>query len=246
MTRRVAWPSSLFLAVVLTAAAATGCGEPPDEPFYLPPSGEPLTPGSRTVSTVAEAASPSVPVYGAPGESAPLMTLPSPNEYGVPLVLLAISYRADWLEVLLPVRPNGRRGWVPLSSVRLTQHDYRVRVQLEEHRLTVWRGDEVVVDEPVGVGTPRTPTPTGLFYTTELLKPPRPDGLYGAYAFGLSGYSEVLHRFRGGDGELGIHGTTNPRDLGRDVSHGCVRMSNEAITKLASLLPLGTPVFIGD
>ncbi|WP_338052762.1 L,D-transpeptidase [Protofrankia coriariae] len=43
---------------------------------------------------------------------------------------------------------------------------------------------------------------------------------------------------------IGIHGTNQPNLLGQDVSHGCIRVSNETITRLARLLPLGTPVEI--
>ena len=78
----------------------------------------------------------------------------------------------------------------------------------------------------------------------ELLRPPDPDGPYGAYAYGLSGFSNVLSRFNGGDGVIGIHGTNDPSGLGKDVSHGCIRMSNAGITKLARILPLGVPIEI--
>jgi len=60
----------------------------------------------------------------------------------------------------------------------------------------------------------------------------------------LSGYSEVLFEFGGGDGQMGIHGTNDPTSLGRNVSNGCIRMSNAAITRLAKTLPLGVPVEI--
>jgi len=43
---------------------------------------------------------------------------------------------------------------------------------------------------------------------------------------------------------IGIHGTNDPGGLGRDVSHGGIRMSTAGITKLAAILPLGTPVQI--
>jgi lipoprotein-anchoring transpeptidase ErfK/SrfK len=89
-----------------------------------------------------------------------------------------------------------------------------------------------------------TPTPAGLYYITELLKQPNPLGTYGPYAFGLSAHSNVLHEFAGRDGILGIHGTDFPNGIGTDVSHGCIRLSNRAITKLARLLPIGTPVRI--
>ena len=57
-------------------------------------------------------------------------------------------------------------------------------------------------------------------------------------------YSEVLEEFSGGDAEVGIHGNNDASVLGQDVSHGCVRMSNEKITQLVSMLPLGTAVVI--
>jgi lipoprotein-anchoring transpeptidase ErfK/SrfK len=41
---------------------------------------------------------------------------------------------------------------------------------------------------------------------------------------------------------IGIHGTNDPSGLGKDVSHGCIRMSNTGINKLARILPLGVPV----
>ena len=54
----------------------------------------------------------------------------------------------------------------------------------------------------------------------------------------------MLANFAGGDGVIGIHGTNDASALGHDVSHGCIRMSNEGITKLARTLPLGVPVEI--
>ena len=94
------------------------------------------------------------------------------------------------------------------------------------------------------MGTGDTPTPVGEFYLTELLAPPNPNGAYGPYAFGLSGFSDTLTTFNGGPGQLGIHGTNQPNLIGTKVSHGCIRMSNENITALSQLLPLGTPVQI--
>jgi lipoprotein-anchoring transpeptidase ErfK/SrfK len=85
-----------------------------------------------------------------------------------------------------------------------------------------------------------------VFYIKELLQPPNPNGPYGPYAYGLSGFTTVkeLANFEGGEGTIGIHGTNDPSSIGTSVSHGCVRMRNEDITKLAKVLPLGTPVDI--
>ena len=49
---------------------------------------------------------------------------------------------------------------------------------------------------------------------------------------------------RGPGGEVGIHGTDAPQLLPGRVSHGCIRLPNDAIVRLARLMPLGTPVTI--
>ena len=148
------------------------------------------------------------------------------------------------MRVLLPVRPNGSQGWVRTADVKLFQHDYRITVSTGSHELRVYRAGKVVMRAPVGLGTGTTPTPGGVFYVKELIRPTNPKGAYGPYAYGLSGYSDVLDEFLGGRGEIGIHGTNDPGSVGRSVSHGCIRMRNADITKLTTLLPLGVPVQI--
>jgi lipoprotein-anchoring transpeptidase ErfK/SrfK len=54
----------------------------------------------------------------------------------------------------------------------------------------------------------------------------------------------VLEQFGTGDGQIALHGTADPTDLGNQVSNGCLRLDNQAITTLAGTLPLGTPVTI--
>jgi lipoprotein-anchoring transpeptidase ErfK/SrfK len=140
-------------------------------------------------------------------------------------------------------RPNGTRGWVRRSAVKLLLDYYRVRVDLIAHRLTLFHRGRVSWQIPIGVGKALTPTPTGVYFIVELLKTPDPGG--GPYAFGLSAYSTVLTRFgAGGRGEIGLHGTNEPQFLGSDVNHGCIRIANRNITRLAKILPLGTPVEI--
>jgi len=45
-------------------------------------------------------------------------------------------------------------------------------------------------------------------------------------------------------GEYAIHGTNNPKSVGGFVSHGCIRMYNKDITKLYTLVRVGTPVIV--
>jgi len=195
-------------------------------------------------SLVAQAKPPTMPIYAAPEDGQPASSLDNPNENGAPLVFLVKERQGDWLNVYLPVRPNGSMGWVHAADATVVSNPYSIDIALAAHRLVVRNGEDVVLDEPIGVGTTQTPTPGGVYYIKELLQPPEPDGPYGPYAYGLSGFSNVIDEFRGGDGVIGIHGTNEPEAIGTDVSHGCIRMSNEAILELVPVLPLGTPVHI--
>jgi lipoprotein-anchoring transpeptidase ErfK/SrfK len=151
---------------------------------------------------------------------------------------------AGWLRVMLPRRPNGSTGWIRRDQVDLVTLRHRVEVDLSSRQLTLFDADRVVRRWPVAIGQPATPTPTGRFFITVKLKPPAISSVYGAFALGLSGYSNVLDQFGTGDGQIALHGTANTGSIGRAISHGCVRLDNPAIRRLAADLPLGTPVTI--
>ena len=218
-------------------------------------AGEP-EPTTTTVppftSTIATASVPEVQVFDAPEAPAPSRTYQNPwhvnddpDEPTVPLVFLAEEQRGDgWTRVLLPERPNGSTGWVRNSDFTFAPTRYHITVALGAHEITVYNGEEVVLQEPVAIGKPSTPTPPGKYYVRVLLQTTDPGSVYGPFAYGLSAHSDVLTQFSGGDGEVGIHGNNDSSVLGQSVSAGCVRMSNDGITRLTKLLPLGTPVEI--
>ena len=43
-----------------------------------------------------------------------------------------------------------------------------------------------------------------------------------------------------------IHGTNDEKGIGRPGSHGCVRLKNRDVIELFDLVPVGTPVWIGE
>ena len=182
-------------------------------------------------------------VYDSPNGSS-MTTVPAVTTYGTTRVFLVDTMAGDWVRVKLPMRPNHQSGWIPATEVTLEEVEPVVQVDLEARTLTVVADDSVIAQATVAIGSPENPTPRGTFYITDKLETPDPQGAYGPYAFGLSGYSETLSEFGGGDGQIGIHGTNAPDLLGQAVSHGCVRLPNEVIGWLADLLPLGTPVHI--
>ena len=60
---------------------------------------------------------------------------------------------------------------------------------------------------------------------------------------GTADYSNTLTDWPGG-GVIGIHGTNEPQLIPGRPSHGCVRMRNGSILKLARIMPIGTPILI--
>jgi lipoprotein-anchoring transpeptidase ErfK/SrfK len=251
---RVKWVTALALAGALGMVGCGGGGS--DEEGRAADDARPDREAPEEVTTttvaapaaagtqIAQATGAKVDIFSGPDGGEPTSTLDSPNENGAPLVFLVEKNRGDWLEVLLPVRPNGSTGWIRTADVTLASTTYSIDIALADHRLVVRDGDDVVIDTPIAVGTASTPTPGGRYYIKELLQPPNPGGAYGPYAYGLSGFSNVLDEFGGGDGVIGIHGTNEPEVIGTDVSHGCIRVANDVITQMASVLPLGTPVHI--
>jgi lipoprotein-anchoring transpeptidase ErfK/SrfK len=187
-------------------------------------------------------------VRSRPDVAAPVVVrLGHKNENGAPTTFLIADGKAlpEWYRVLLPIRPNGSTGWVRASDVAVVGVRYQLVVHLRSFHIDLFDTGRRDGSFRIGVGTQNTPTPSGLYYVKELIQPPDPNTLYGRYVLGLSGFSNVLLNWPGG-GVLGIHGTNDESSIGRRVSHGCMRMSNTDISRLAGLLPLGTPVHIED
>ncbi|WP_160295416.1 L,D-transpeptidase [Demequina aurantiaca] len=206
-------------------------------------------PTRDTLSQIATSKSKAIDVYPNPNKSdfTTLQAddvLTAPDE--TPFVFLVKRVTDGWLEVWLPTRPNGATGWIHTDDVTLADTRYWIDVDLQDFELKVYDDEDMVFQTAIGVGQDELPTPGGTYYIRELLQPPNPDGVYGPFAYGLSGYSPVLDSFNGGDAVIGIHGTDDPSSIGNTVSHGCIRMPNDSITEIVTKvgLPLGTPVFI--
>jgi hypothetical protein len=251
-------------ALLAAVLALAGCGGPDrDPPPPLDPSAGPAAPTTttRAAPKAGEVRLGDAPAYVAlavqdvtvrsrPRSGDVIAVFPQELPWGSPTPFLISGARRTaagdtWLKVLLPRRPNGSSGWVRRDQVRIRPVTREVVVDLSSRTGSLLEDRRKVRSFRVGVGTAGTPTPTGRFYVTVKLRPPQISAAaYGAWALGLSGYSEVHQSFGTGDGQIALHGTYKPWLLGRPVSNGCVRMDNATITLLAETLPLGTPVTI--
>jgi lipoprotein-anchoring transpeptidase ErfK/SrfK len=163
-------------------------------------------------------------------------------------IVLAIGRTEDrlgglWVRVRLPVLPNGATGWVPRSALG-GYGTVLTRLLVDRRRLTatLLRAGRRVLRARIGIGRAGSPTPAGEFYVRNRVTRYR-SAFYGPVAFGTSARSPTLTDWPGG-GFVGIHGTNRPDLLPGRVSHGCIRMRNAAIRRLAREMPPGTPITI--
>jgi lipoprotein-anchoring transpeptidase ErfK/SrfK len=170
--------------------------------------------------------------------------LHNPNNSGAPLVFLVVAQQGDGWQVRVPARPNGAVGWVPDADIELQVDPFELRASLHAHTLAVYEHTRRTRVFRIGVGRPGAPTPVGRFFLTDLLEAANPHGPYGPYAYGTSAFSDVYSEFEGGPGQIGVHGTDDPSSVGRNVSHGCIRLQLRDITALAHMVPAGTPLTI--
>ncbi|MGR6835346.1 L,D-transpeptidase family protein [Syntrophomonas erecta] len=134
--------------------------------------------------------------------------------------------------------PNGMVGpeiWSILNegaSQQQSPGNILITVDVDWRRLYYSAPGKPLQNYPVAVGKPQTPTPLGNWRIIQ--KTVNPGGPFGVRWMRLSvpwgGY--------------GIHGTNNPKSIGRAASHGCIRMYNADVIKLYDMTPLWTPVVI--
>lgn len=150
----------------------------------------------------------------------------------------------------------GRR--ITLPSLYLVPEGSRkgIVINLAERRLYYFSPDGHSVETyPIGVGVQGRSTPLGAtkvirkevrptWYPPPSIReekpelpkmiPPGPDNPLGEYALRLEWPSYV------------IHGTNKPYGVGRNVSHGCIRLYPEDIERLFHEVVVGTPVRVID
>ena len=125
----------------------------------------------------------------------------------------------------------------------MTSHRFRAEVNLTDRAVSVWEGEQLLVETAAVIGRESTPTPVGRFFVNDLVEK-FDASVYGPYILSLSGFSEALETFGGGLPVIAIHGTNRPELVGGAHSNGCVRIPNDVIRVLAETVPMGTPVDI--
>lgn len=142
----------------------------------------------------------------------------------------------------------GRELTLPTRLILPVARDDGIVVNIPECRLFFFRGGILRAVYPVTTGLPTWQTPLGSFTVTTKLKnptwymppdlarrekvkrevvPPGPDNPLGDFWIGTS----LKH--------TGIHSTNNPMTVGRDLSHGCLRLYPEHVEALFKEVTIG-------
>jgi len=134
---------------------------------------------------------------------------------------------------------------MPGRKIKVWNQPFTILVDKSQNTLTLNAGGEIFKTYTVSTGVNNS-TPTGTFKIVNKLPNPTwfkagavvpaesPDNILGSrwMGFNLAGY--------------GIHGTVEPQNLGKQVTQGCVRMSNPQVEELYAIVPQGTEVTIID
>jgi LysM repeat protein len=133
----------------------------------------------------------------------------------------------------------------PGKKIKVRTAGFSIVVDKSQNVLLLKDGDDVFKSYTVATGTNNS-TPVGTFKVIEKIPNPpwykpgavipagSPENILGTRWLGLTkeGY--------------GIHGTTDPKSLGNQVTAGCIRMSNQDVEELYSIVPVGIEVTIVD
>lgn len=206
----------------------------------------PNTPAAYTVATDAA-------LYGA-DRTTPIARL-SAKFLGGDTVVVPVEFDGDWALILTPSRqslPSATGGTAPAQTAAwIRSNDLqlgaalidRIQVSVSAQTLTILDGNGAVVSSfPVGVGTPSTPTPTGVtgYLQARYLDPTQGQSTYPIQLTSLHSTASD-NPYGGNDGGLiGVHYEDTSRG---QVSHGCVRLNANEI-KVVNRLPLGTLISI--
>ena len=130
-----------------------------------------------------------------------------------------------------------------------------VKIDTKTNMLGVFEADKLVAAYPVTIGSAQTTSPIGEWkvsritklptfrYDKQMLKYGKRSGNFHMLPPGPNSPVGVIWISLNKKG-IGLHGTNEPETIGRSVSHGCVRLANWDVVRLAQKVKTGVPVSI--
>jgi lipoprotein-anchoring transpeptidase ErfK/SrfK len=151
-----------------------------------------------------------------------------------PSALLLTFLALSTTGVAAPTAPNSRSK----PSAQATRH---IVVSFSDRKLALLEGDRVVKIYDVAVGVPVSPSPSGEFQIVQRLENPtyyKPGVVIAAGKKNPLGTRWLGLNAKG----FGLHGTNRPGSIGKNASHGCIRLRNRDIEDLFPRVQVGDRV----
>lgn len=133
----------------------------------------------------------------------------------------------------------------PAETQENGQPKRQIVVSIPDRKLALIEGGRVVKVYPAAVGAPSTPSPAGQFKIIHRI--PRPTYYAPGKVIPAGKVNPLGTRWMGLSLKgFGIHGTNAPRSIGKNRSHGCIRLRNRDAEDLFERIAVGDPVEIHD
>jgi len=117
----------------------------------------------------------------------------------------------------------------------------RIVVSVADRKLALLEGERVVKIYDIAVGAPGSPSPNGDYRIAQRLKDPT--YYHPGVVIGPGKNNPLGPRWIGLDVKgFGIHGTNRPESIGKNASHGCIRLRNSDIEDLFARVQVGDRV----
>jgi len=159
------------------------------------------------------------------------------------LIHQALVYQKRLPPIGSPYIVDPRKPMVNLNTPQVTT----LVVNLSKRQLTAFRGEQKLKTYPIAVGRAGWETPVGVHRVQQLIERPAwKNPFTGDVIKGGDPDNPLGERWIGfwtnGKDWSGFHGTPNRASVGQAVSHGCIRMYNEDIIELFSMVSQQTVV----
>ncbi len=131
-------------------------------------------------------------------------------------------------------------------KLKIMKTNFNIMIDISNHALKLYADNELIKTYSVATGRTGHDTPTGTVTIVNKLENPvwwdkniayqpgDPKNILGTRWMGFSLKS------------YGIHGTTLPETVGTSASEGCIRMLNQEVEEIYSIIPVGTKVTLQE
>jgi lipoprotein-anchoring transpeptidase ErfK/SrfK len=172
-----------------------------------------------------------------------IATIKIKTEFKSPTILAVAARKPGWVLVRTSLEKH-HVGWLPLSAGHLFGEPRSIVIDLSKRKLSVFHRGKLTDTYKVAIGTDATPTPTGRFAVTDRLTTGNANSDYGCCILALTAHQPKILQGWGGGDRVAVHATPHTWTLGKKISHGCVRATNQALKQLMRHARLGMPVTI--